>query len=428
MSANRLFVSVWVAAGWAALAIAGLFSLVPVLLRGPLGASLPDAERVFSLSLAVHVNASVLFWLSAALNALHERRYAPNPPPKIFSLSLPLYAIGLICVTASAFLPGATPLKNNYVPVVFHPVFFIGLAAFALHLLCGLIAATSRFRFLTGNAVGLAIWGAYATATAGCALWIIDAAKNPPPHPAALLAWAESVFWSGGHLVVAAYGLIAAALWTQAALREEEGAADRLLRLAFLVFLMSCAGAALQYLVAHDSMIWTNHMRAFDAVPALAASLVALRYALFAKGTLTKPERATLVASIALFFYGGALGFAIREENAVVPSHYHASIVGITVAAMGYFLKREAEGLPKMRRVSVAYALLLCYAAAQALHVTGLWTMGGYGVLRKAPGSLDGLASAGAKMFFAGGGLAVLCAAGFAVAFFCVAYARRRAR
>jgi len=223
-------------------------------------------------------------------------------------------------------------------------------------------------------------------------------------------------------MVVAAYGLIAAALWVNIASAGDRAlGGEKYLQKICFVFIGSCAATAFVYIVHRDTLIWTWHMRAFGALPPLCGAFIAARYGLLSRGGIGAGARAALAASMALFAYGGALGFLIREENAVVPSHYHASIVAITVAAMGYFLRRQTAGLPRLRRVSIAYGLLLAYAAAQALHVTGLYVMGGYGALRKDPGSLTDTASLGAAMFFAGGGMAILCAAGFAIAFFCTA-------
>src|SRR5690606_38075985 len=98
-----------------------------------------------------------------------------------------------------------------------------------------------------------------------------------------------------------------------------------------------------------------------------------------------------LVMSVILFLFGGMIGGMIREENVVVPAHYHGSIVGITLAFMGltYWLL-PLFGYKNMSGTKLAYWQPIICGIGQIMHVAGLGWSGGYGVLRKTPGGLAG--------------------------------------
>jgi len=47
--------------------------------------------------------------------------------------------------------------------------------------------------------------------------------------------------------------------------------------------------------------------------------------------------RSALIASMLLFAAGGLIGVFISGNNVKIPAHYHGSIVGVTLALMGWF-------------------------------------------------------------------------------------------
>jgi hypothetical protein len=100
----------------------------------------------------------------------------------------------------------------------------------------------------------------------------------------------------------------------------------------------------------------------------------------------SKPLRAALTVSIALFCSGGLIGFLIHGTNVTITAHYHGSIVGVTVALMGLaYLLLPALGLGRPA-VRVATVQPYLYGGGQLLHVIGLLWSGGYGVQRKVAG------------------------------------------
>jgi hypothetical protein len=82
--------------------------------------------------------------------------------------------------------------------------------------------------------------------------------------------------------------------------------------------------------------------------------------------------RVVLRHSLLLYATGIALGFLIRENNTVVPAHYHGAIGGVTLAFMGiayHLMERLGISLPSPRWVTVQTRL---YALGLLTMIAGL--------------------------------------------------------
>jgi heme/copper-type cytochrome/quinol oxidase subunit 1 len=100
-----------------------------------------------------------------------------------------------------------------------------------------------------------------------------------------------------------------------------------------------------------------------------------------------RPLRAALLASLALFGAGGAIGIFIAGSNVRIPAHYHGCIVGVTLALRGlvYHLLPQLGWRAPAGRLAVAQPWL--YGGGQLMHIVGLVWSGGYGVQRKVAGA-----------------------------------------
>jgi hypothetical protein len=137
------------------------------------------------------------------------------------------------------------------------------------------------------------------------------------------------------------------------------------------------------------------HRELFTWQMAFGGSLAALPIGLaVTAGLVTAPERprepalaGALAWSIALFGFGGALGFMIDYSDVTVPAHYHGCIVGITLAFMGltYHLLPKLGYAPVNARLANWQTHL--YGVGQMLHVSGLAWAGRAGVQRKTAGA-----------------------------------------
>ncbi|WP_250311481.1 heme-copper oxidase family protein [Rickettsia endosymbiont of Oedothorax gibbosus] len=99
------------------------------------------------------------------------------------------------------------------------------------------------------------------------------------------------------------------------------------------------------------------------------------------------PIKASIICSSILFLSGGFIGVLITSMNVTVPAHYHGSIVGISVAFMGFsFLLCDNACNNEQKKNSYSSAAIITLTIGQMLHIITLLLAGGYGVMRKTPG------------------------------------------
>ncbi|MBI1943280.1 MAG: cbb3-type cytochrome c oxidase subunit I [Betaproteobacteria bacterium] len=391
------------AAGWLWLALAalvgsGLFSILLVLSRAPYVKELFPLADFFRVALVVHVDLSVLVWFAAFGGIL----WTLNGSTRLLAWSwaaLALCAVGTLVLCAAPFLEAAPPVMSNYVPVLDGPVFLRGLLVFAAG--CALLVLRSM---LAAPRVGTRPDGASAlrfglnAALVSAAVALIAFAWSWSALPSTLdgKAYYEVLFWGGGHVLQFTWTLLmfAAWLWLADAIGARAPLSPRIAILLFAIGLASVFATPVLYL-AYD-VVSLEHYRmqtwlmriggGLAIVPFLLAVALAAASAPRAAPS-TRPLRAALAWSLALFAAGGLIGLAIHGSNVKIPAHYHGSIVGVTLAFMGlafHLLPRLGYAAPEPRLATLQPWL---YGGGQLLHVLGLLWSGGYGVQRKVAGA-----------------------------------------
>lgn len=393
----------WLLLGITALAIAGLFSILLVLLRTPGLQDIIPFKDFFHTALVTHVNLSVLVWMLSMSSMLwsligNERFYG------VYLTTFWLAAAGTLCMALVPFVGDANPLMNNYVPVLQHPLFFVGLAMF----FCAILfqVALTLLTYLPWKmpdeertVMHYAIYyGAVITLVSILAFIISTQQLSVDPDAPSFTAehYYEVLFWGGGHIVQITYVhmMLIAWLWLYSGngfttvMRERS--VNFVLSINVLVVIpvlfiyinhTASSPENITFFTMH--MRWTASIAAILVIIAMLAGLIAQRPKM-----LSKPEFGALLCSILLFSTGGIIGFLISGYNVTIPAHYHGSIIGISLAFMGlayHLLPRLGYG-----RVQGKMAIAQPYImfAGQLLHVTGLALSGGYGALRKTPGAV----------------------------------------
>lgn len=390
----------WLWLGVAALAGSGLLAILLALSRTPGVQYLLPQGDFFRASLIVHVDLSVLIWFMAFAAVL----WSLSGNGRFFAsgmLGVWLAAAGTALMVASPFLPEAGPLLNNYIPILHQPAFFAGLlltgAGFATAMLRGLVT----IRFSASDPFRLAVFLSAligVTALMVCLLsWLW--------MPAYLegQAYFEILFWGGGHVLQFQHALLAALAWFW--LAEEIGQGPRLSAgLACGLFgIAALPVLAVPAILAAGPVgsgeYFAYFMRLMELGHSLMLPLLGLAFVSLWRGwALASPAKSALAASLLLFAVGGALGYAIRGVNVVIPAHYHGSIVGVTLAFMGLtyvLLPRLGFAAPAGR---MARLQPYVYGVGQLLHVLGLAWSGGYGVQRKVAGAEQMLVSLPQKL------------------------------
>lgn len=465
----------WLKNGIWALALAGLYSIILVVLRSPWLYSLLDDKSIFKSSLIIHVNLSVLVWLLSIACVIWSYSTKPIMFAKTFCR---LAFIGMLLMVVSPLLDRSTPIMNNYIPMLENIWFIIGLSLFGTSVLCySILTLLSSFDEIRQeqDAPVLLPTVKITSALMYIMTWIcfvlsykelMDLSKV---FPMDLSYYYELLFWSGGHLLQFIYVQIVMFVWVVMlefwfSKKLHYYNLYRYLFIFNFVLGSICFYGHLTYPISDYEFkeFFTTHMKYCGG---LAPSLFLVVFIIDAfknakdhNRTNTKFIPTSLVSSMLLFFAGGSIGVLISGVNVSVPAHYHGSIVGISVALLGfvyifcfqnsvssfihidrhsvgsylfkltdsnsqnidhdsaYTMVSDNEEVLKEERIlsekpllKLANTQIYIITAGQLLHILGLALAGGYGVLRKNPGEeITGLAKLYMGMVGGGGLVAIV--------------------
>lgn len=433
-SYSRWKVVRWLALAVVALAVSGLLALVLVLGHIPaiasLGSSITElAER----SLVVHVNLATGVWFFAfivGLSCLESRDRRGRA-------GVVLATAGTIALVGAG-LARAPVVLSDYVPVIDHPVFFAGLAAFAAGVVVATLPGTGPAS--TGRGLPRDVQhGLRASAVAfAIAMLTIAAAylcRDPDATP---LATYQHVFWGGGHVLqfAAVAGMLAAWLLLFHQIVGESAVSSRLAAMLFAVLLAPTALAPWLVRTGQSprAFTWMMELGIFPVVLAfvIAGVASARRHGRLAEDhwPVQRVAMVGLSVSIAMTLLGFALGAAITGDTTLTPAHYHVSIGAVTVS----FMTTLIVILPKLgapiRRPRLAIWQPLLYGGGQTVFALGLAIAGFWGsAARKAYGgsAVSATAERIGWIIAAVGGLLAF-AGGVAFVSIIVSSARRGAR
>lgn len=393
----------WCSLAIASLVIAGLLSLSVVLGRLPGVSRIIDDPLFFKRCLVVHVDLALVVWFYsflAGLLALARRGGAT----RLRTAAHGLATVGVVTMLAGALMRGAQPVLANYVPVIDHPLFGAGLAAFFCGTLIFLIDAlrgspAAKSAVSLDAAVGLQA-AAVIVALAG-ATWISARAGLPAGVDA--YTRAEFLAWGAGHVLQAANScaMLAVWLWLVGRISGRPVLSVRLARLIFGAVVL--AQAAMPLLTGRGTLDTLYHSGAtflmrwtiFPAVlVVLAICAMRLKKRAIRPGPASPGERVArtgFLASAGLAVLGMVLGACIRGSTTLVPAHYHGSLGAVTVAFMtaGYFVcdtlrRARGEGSLPGATWRAARRQLAVFGVGQSIFALGFAIGGAYGLGRKA--------------------------------------------
>jgi hypothetical protein len=366
----------------------------------------------FSKGLVIHVAFSLVVWLQgvfAFLVAVATLELAGDGvrAAPLGRIGQGAMALAFPCLFAPAFLDATQPALDNYIPVILHPAYDVGLLALALGVLAPvvrlLINLPGRFSIAPPLAVAMAIASiVYILALASFFIAGVLLADEGG------LAWSrDQLFWGGGHLLQFVYAALMLTNWSVLArVSLGESALDKRVFLACVLFTALIALPAPAFYAAFEPFSAGQH-EAFRLIQfGIAAPTLIFGFSLFARALRSPspwpwrdPAFFALGASLSLFALGGVMGFLITGSDARTPAHYHAVITAVSVSSVGMLLTfglkelRRAPASPRATRI-----LLGLYGGGQFVASIAMFVAGGYGALRKTPagaGSLDAVAAAG---------------------------------
>lgn len=423
----------WVALPLVALGIAGLLALLIAVLRVP-GAEnvLPwSSQSFFEKGLVAHVTFAFVIWYMGVHGALTVLVTAQTLGPDRSELTgagiligrTGLYGAGFSLVLLLIPVLGdlGEPSPNNYIPVLVHPLYYAGLTLLAVSLalpILRLLTILRARRDVEPLTLGIAAAGVIYLIALICILiaWFVR------PDNLEMEALNDFVIWGGGHVLQftnTVLMLCAFYLLTRVTLGETP-VSGRLFSWMMLLMVAGAAAGPLLYATyeAGDPAqreMFTQMYWFVLPVPSTVL-LVGIALLLIRRWRDIKtgaPEVTAMVVSLALFAFGGVIGFFESSSDTRTPAHYHAVLIAVTLTFMAlYFaLFLPLLGLRTERRRlrTWMYALL---GAGQFLHSLSLFLAGAMGVARKTAGASQGLDSwqkiASLSMMGVGGLIAVI--------------------
>jgi len=395
---NKKLTKLWLIHSVTALALSGFFAIFLVVARSPYISALLPYKDFFKTSLTIHVNLSVLIWLTSMACTIFSTKTSFR---KTGFIGLAICAIGTLLITISIFDTNAEAYLNNYIPMLQSRLFEAGIIIYLSGLLIssfmGLKLETDnlalRYYALTSFFIVLA-----SGITLGLTYLNLENAANRNLYNFG--DYYEKLFWGCGHIIQFLYtnGLMMAGFWlVYEILKIEDSKKERNLKISvfFLNLIFALTGIYIILNFDVSSFEYTNNftkqMKQFGGFAPMIAFLVIItplinNYSKF--GEENKPQRNAVVWSIILFGAGGVISMMINGVNTIIPAHYHGSIVGISLIFMGFVY----QAMPKLgfqvtlKRTARIQPIL--YGFGQLLHITGFAISGGYGALRKTPGAV----------------------------------------
>ena len=403
----------WLAVG--ALAVAGVFAILLALSRIP---GMDEAPfwpiGFFYKGLVIHVVFSLAIWLLgnfAFLTSYATLQLAGEDTRAIVlgRIGQTAALIAFPCLFAPAFLDATRPELTNYVPMIRHPAYDLGLLALALGVLAPVARLWVNLRGRTAALPPLALAMAAGGFIYGVALLCFAIAGGLLARQGDLGSSRELLFWGGGHVLQFVYATLMLTNWSILARRSlgEKAVDDGALRLAVLLIAALSIAAPVFYAVFapfSDHQHEAFRLLQFGvAAPSLlfAASLLANARAIrpASEWPWRDPAFFALAASLALFALGGVMGFLITGSDTRTPAHYHAVITAVSVSSVGMLLTFGLDVLGRAPAPARATRILIgLYAGGQFVASIAMFVAGGYGAARKTPdgvGALDAVAAAG---------------------------------
>lgn len=402
----------WLLLSVSTLIFAGIFALLIALARTPLIQNLLPGKDYFYIALVGHVMLSVVIWFLAFMGALWVFTSSGFLNREPFSIMLSwasffLTAFGVVLITIPAIMGWGIPLIINYVPIIEHPLFYIGLILSGIGILFTIVNALLTILQAKRTSKEALPVETFGMALVGAAVLIAFLCIGLSYYFQALSADTkafvdlERLFWGAGHILQFANTMAMATAWIILARLSinKHPLGNGLAKILYLLYIIFVLPAPLIYFIydiasqAHkdaftELMRWGMGSSGVFIIMIFAAILKS-------RGTVrhapplpwSDPGFSSLLMSISIFAIGGLTAFTISGVNVKIPAHYHGAVGGVTIAFMGLAYKM----LPLFKR-EIYYKRLgtiqpYLYGIGLLLFMLGLFLAGSHGVQRKIYGS-----------------------------------------
>lgn len=376
----------WMYLAISALAISGFYSIALVILRTPSISSF-FSKDIFKTTLVIHVDLSVVVWMLSIISSIWFFNTS-NYKGILYKICDDLFYIGVLGVVLIAISPiiaTSNPVLNNYIPMLDNWCFILGVVIFGCSILVGAICTIMIQLYAKNDLIKTYnICSAIIVILMFLSFSLSYYGLEKIPYQMDLHFYYEMFFWSGGHIMQFLFVEAIMIVWILLAEKflnktlYYQNLYSVLLILNMLLIIPSFY-AHFKYSIDSAEFIeyFTSHMKYCGGLaPTFTFIIIMSEYTNSEKSTINN----CFIASIMLFFLGGVIGLLISGTNVTIPAHYHGSIVGISIALMGFVYMNLNIDTKASRYQPYVYGM------GQIIHISGLAWSGGYGVIRKLPG------------------------------------------
>ncbi|MBI3752782.1 MAG: cbb3-type cytochrome c oxidase subunit I [Deltaproteobacteria bacterium] len=414
-NSSRL-VYAWLFFAVSSLIFAGIFAFLVAMARTPIIQNIFPRHDYIRVALVGHVILSVVIWFLAFQGVLWTITSTRFLGAGIFSVAQGwagywLSVGGTVLVIIAALFGLGIPLFINYIPVLTHPVFYLGLILLAAGIFITLLNTfltvwkawrgktyTGRLPVLTFGMITSAAAVLVAIICFGLSYYFQMFGPS-----AKFIVDFEMLFWGGGHMLQFAntIAMVTAWLFLTSVVFKKFPIEDTYAKMLYLFYLLFILPAPFIYFIYDTAS--QKYKDAFTSLmqyglgpsTGIFAIVILITIITSSRGSARLPWKdplfSSLVISMAVFALGGFIALMIYGANTKIPSHYHGVIGGVTLAFMGLtshllsFLKRDVYSA-RLARIQP-----YIYGAGQTLFVIGMFIAGSHGVQRKTFGAAQHL-------------------------------------
>jgi hypothetical protein len=304
----------WLLLALSALAISTVCAVLLIVARVPWSGTHSGLGDLFGRALVLHVSLAVVVWFLACATAVWTLASGASATRARWT-ALALAVSGLVAMVFPLFLNAAQPVLANYVPVLNHPVFLVGLALFAIGVgLSGGLSVPQLWR----NAPHTAVWHLGAQLSIGVVGVALTAMLVTIAQVGGQAGFArfELLAWGPGHILQFVHVILLMSVWTVLADQVLAGRTIAPRRwLAALLVLGAAPALGVPFIYSSYAIDSAEFRRAFTLLMAWgiwpAATVLALRLLLQIVKARREVWQSThapaLVLSLSLFLIGCVL-------------------------------------------------------------------------------------------------------------------------
>ncbi|MCO5267705.1 MAG: cbb3-type cytochrome c oxidase subunit I [Brumimicrobium sp.] len=390
------------------LLLAGLMSLAFIFGRAPFISKIFTDPMWVKRVLVVHVDLALIIFLYSFICGMFLLIPRNNTKLILQKPALYLAIIGTLILIFNLAIPNTTPVLNNYVPVLDHKLYLVGLLLFGISLI--MVIANRylffnyskyeelEFKILAKDAIP-ALQASAILFIVSIILFVISYFQTEKGLPTQ--TYYEFMMWGGGHILQFVNAAATVAVWLMLfkKITKRTALSYKFSAILFIIYVIPPLFSPLLIQDGTSSGTYyigfSQYMR-WGIFPIVSTIIIVLFYQLWKAGkeklyeekALQNPLFNGLIVSMTFMSLGFLIGASIRGlgPNTLTPAHYHSTLGSVTIAFMtATYVLMEVYGKPfptvKVKKLAAKQPFV--FGIGMLLFVIGFAYAGSHGLERK---------------------------------------------